>query len=365
MAECQGSFRALVLYDVAEQIRLEELQRILGVEPGGREPSFVRPAPDYVRFERPPVVEPWGPVHLRTGHQFHGRLKYYDYGVVSVELEYHFSLQWTELVRLSASWIAAEEIEDLAFGIVRAHLKSVAPALVKEATQWLSEDYYVVHLREAKEHPEDRPLTAAELLARRGHEIAQLVRGEVQPLSDMERAEVLRSVVSYYPSDLLVVGWVSAFIYDSVQGAAPTIQLLEYANTQLVEFRHYDEVLTRVLSSVYQSLERRSGFLSRWRLAREAALLNTLRLDITELAERTDNAIKFLSDMFYARVYRLAADRVGVSDYRRLVEDKLRTAGELYQFMMNEFHQGRAFVLELMIVLILIVDLYYLFFGAK
>ena len=55
--------------------------------------------------------------------------------------------------------------------------------------------------------------------------------------------------------------------------------------------------------------------------------------------------------------------RIGVPDYRNLVEDKLRTAGDLYQFMVDQFHQSRAFVLELMIVIILIIDLVFLFRG--
>jgi hypothetical protein len=67
--------------------------------------------------------------------------------------------------------------------------------------------------------------------------------------------------------------------------------------------------------------------------------------------------------MFYARMYRLASARIGVPDYRNLVEDKLRTAGNLYQFMVDQFHQSRAFVLELTIVIILIIDLYFLFRG--
>ncbi len=99
-------------------------------------------------------------------------------------------------------------------------------------------------------------------------------------------------------------------------------------------------------------------------MAREAERLNTLRLDITELTERTDNAIKFLSDMFYARAYRMAAARVGVTDYRNLVEEKLRTAGDLYQFMTNEFHQARAFVLEALVVAILVIELVHLFRGG-
>ncbi len=67
--------------------------------------------------------------------------------------------------------------------------------------------------------------------------------------------------------------------------------------------------------------------------------------------------------MIYARLYRLAAERVGVGDYRRLVESKLRAAGDLYQFMMDEFRQGRAFIPELMIVIIFIIDLVFLFRG--
>jgi hypothetical protein len=101
----------------------------------------------------------------------------------------------------------------------------------------------------------------------------------------------------------------------------------------------------------------------RWRLAREAENLNTIRLDYQELVERTDTAIKFLSDMFYARMYRLAAARIGVSDYRNLVTDKLTTARDLYDSMTNEFHQGRAFFLELSVVVILLIEIALLFVG--
>ena len=131
---------------------------------------------------------------------------------------------------------------------------------------------------------------------------------------------------------------------------------MEYANAQLLEFRYYDNLLTKVLAGVYRSLGRR-GLLRRWRMAREAERLNQIRLDITELTERIDNAIKFLGDMFYTRAYRMAAARIGVTDYRNLVDEKLRTAGDLYQFMVDEFHQARAFLLEVMVVAILIIEL--------
>ena len=144
-------------------------------------------------------------------------------------------------------------------------------------------------------------------------------------------------------------------------GAAPAIQLLEYANAQLLEFRHYDEILTRVLDRVYKMVEHRRGMFRRSTMARQAEQLNAMRLEVTELTERMDNSIKFLSDMFYARAYRMAALRIGVADYRTLVERKLRIAGDLYQFMMNQFYQARSFLLEAMVVAILVIELIHLF----
>jgi hypothetical protein len=360
MSEVQvkGSVVVLMLYDVCEEIRLEELRRILGAQPAERSPSFKHPAPEYVRFENPPVVEPLERITLETGEQLEGRLKYYDYGVLCAEFELPFEGGWDMLVDLSCRYIAAPEIERHALQIAREESKRAAPALVKLYDNWLVEDYYIFRVGEVRGNA-----TAAELCQSYGDQIADIVRGERVPLSEEERHDILHSSMSYYSSDLAVVGWNAAFLYDTPAGAETTIQLLEYANSQLLEFRHYDEVLTRELRWVYKSLEGGTGFLGRWRLARASARLHTLLLDVTELTERADNSIKFLSDMFSARFYRLAAKKVGVPDYKKLVRQKLDTAEDVYKLMVEQFHQGRAFVLELMVVIILIIDLIFLFRG--
>jgi len=113
----------------------------------------------------------------------------------------------------------------------------------------------------------------------------------------------------------------------------------------------------------YRLLDRGTGLLARWRLAQAANKLHAVTLDVTELAERVDNAIKFLSDMFSARFYRIAATKVGVPDYKDLVYEKLETARGLYGFMVEQFQQSRAFVLEVMVVIILLIELVFLFRG--
>ena len=112
------------------------------------------------------------------------------------------------------------------------------------------------------------PQAAAALLNECSDGIAQIVRGESQVLALSEKNDALQSSMSYYPNDLLVVGWVAALVYDGYDGATATIQLLEYANTQLLEFRHYDEVLSGVLDNAYQLLEHRGGFsaIGKWRV---------------------------------------------------------------------------------------------------
>jgi hypothetical protein len=352
-----GSVLVLIQFDVAEEIRLDELRKIFGARRA--EASFKHPAPGYVQYQRPPVVEPIEPLVLDSGERLEGKIKYYDYGVLSVVLELPFSGDWDTLVRLSGRWVWDTDFTSLAQKVVTKKLERAAPALIKPYDNWLHEDYFIFHVCEMASKP-----SATELMNAYGGQIAQIVRGETSQLSDGERQEILQGRISYYPNDLAVIGWNAAFLYDSAAGAETAIQLLEYANSQLLEFRHYDELLTNELEKVYDFMEGGGGGpFFRWRTARAASRLHTTLLDVNELTEHADNAIKFLSDMFSARLYKLAASKVGVPDYKDLVEKKISTAEELYHFMVDEFNQSRAFVLELMVVIILVIELVMLFRG--
>jgi len=356
-APLQGKALILYLFDVCEEINLEHMRGILGdkcVGQGLRKHA----AYENAQFIRPPVVEPLDLVGLEGSQSIQGTIKYYDYGVVSLIFEIPFQGTWKALIDLSSRWMSESRLEQSAIAITRQKLKVVADTLVKPYQNWLNEDYFIFAIREAP-----GIASAAELLRTHAAEIAQVVRGDTAPLSEGEQAEVIQSSISYYPSDLAVIGWNAAFIYDSEPGAQTAIQLLEYANSQLLEFRHYDELLTRELAGVYKSLDRKGSLFDRWRMGRSASRLQTVLLDVTELTERVDNAVKFLSDMFSARLYRLAATKVGVPDYKNLVEEKLKTAEELYGFMVDDFHQSRAFVLEVMVVIILIIELIWVFRG--
>jgi len=355
-ATLKGSVLALILHDIAEEIRLEPLREILGAR--RQEPGFKHATPEYVRFEKPPVVERLDAITLASGETLAPQLKYYDYGVISVLLEFSFVADWDGLVRLASRWVPSSELEQQAQQIVRGRLEKIAPAIVRPYPDWLSEDYYIFLLSEVAGNPR-----GLDVLAEHGPQIAQVLRGEHGGLSRAENDDTLQSSLSYYPNDLVSVGWNAALVYDTPAGAQTAIQILEYANSQLLEFRHYDELLTRELAGVYAGLKQRAGVVRRWRMRSEARRLNSVTVEVTELVERSDNAIKFVSDMYSARLYRLAAAKVGVPEYKNLVNEKLRTAESLYRFFIDEFNQSRGFLLEVLVVIILVIELVFLFRG--
>jgi hypothetical protein len=353
----RGTALAMIQFAVCEELRLDVLQQAAKARP--IHPPAVKPTvPSYVQYVRPPLTEPLEPLELENGDRLEGEIKYYDYGVVSVIYHLPFSSNWSDLTLMASRWIWEIDFASRVEPLVRQRLANAKIAMVKPYESWLSEDYFIFHVREAEGRP-----TAEDLVRKRGQEIAQLVRGDRQTLAPGECAEVLGSQISYYASDVAVIGWNAAFLYDSIAGAETAIQLLEYANSQLLEFRHYDEMLTAILDGVYDMIDAKRGMFARWRMSGSATKLHTVLLDVEELTERADNAIKFLSDMFSARLYRLAAARVGVPDYKNLVAQKLKTAEDLYQYMVEQFNQSRAFFLEVTVVIILLIELYYAFRG--
>src|SRR3984893_14505321 len=351
----RGYFRILNIFDIAEAIDLEKLRTLLGPQAAPRSPGFVHLTPEYAQAQNPPVEETLEPLTLPSGEKLGATIKYYWFGVASVHFTTPFQCNLESLCGDSYRWMNAPEVEKAAEDLLRTRLQQFQPALVRPSAKWLDEDYLVIDIQSAY-HEDGRTPTAEELIRNYGDSITELVRGEITPLSSAERDEILRGALSYYPTDLIVVGWAAVLVYDKPDATSAIIDLLEYANTQLLEFRYYDEVLTSLLSNVYSSLEGRESFLSRWRLPRRAGRVNRLRLDIMDLAERTEYAVKFISDTYYARVYKVISSKIGVDDYKALVSEKLKTAGELYGFMVSQFNERRMFVLELVVAVLVALD---------
>ena len=114
-----GTIRALWLFDIAEELDMPVLHQMLGTTPSKREPAFRHPAPEYVRYERPPVVAALGPCAQYGGEKLDGRIRYFDYGVASVEFRMNFEAGWHDLIRLANVWVMSPDLESQAEAIFR------------------------------------------------------------------------------------------------------------------------------------------------------------------------------------------------------------------------------------------------------
>ena len=128
-ASLHGSVLVLIQFDVCEEIRLDKLREIFGARTL-EQPTLKHPAPGYVRYQRPPVVEPIESLVLESGERLEGQIKFYDYGVVSVVLELPFSGDWDTLVRLGSRWVWDVDFAGHASRIAHQKLERATPALV-------------------------------------------------------------------------------------------------------------------------------------------------------------------------------------------------------------------------------------------
>src|ERR1700686_5347506 len=63
-----GFVLVLIQFDVCEELRLDQLQQTVSARTV-QKPSMKHSAPAYVRYQRPPVVEPLEPLILESGER--------------------------------------------------------------------------------------------------------------------------------------------------------------------------------------------------------------------------------------------------------------------------------------------------------
>lgn len=352
---------AFYLFDAAESANLQGVPaRIAGSTVPAR--LLPKPAtPSYVQYGKPPLSFEGEAVGVAEVEGFRTRVRVYDYGVISVAFARPFAGEWEELVALGQTLLENNDLEQRAEQVCRAVVKRLGPALVGKRETFLSEDYLVFAVNEL-----DRPTSAETLLAARGHDIAQLLRGERQLLSEQERARVLDHRISYLADDLVVPTWNAAFVYDTASGAQAALEILEFANSQLLEYRHYDRLLDEDLGGIYAQIQKPRWF-DQWigsRYAKAARQVHALFIDVNELTDRTENSLKFIGDIYAARLFGLVADRLGLDKWKADVEAKLETLDDIYRFAVEHSSMARGMFLELTVVLILVLDLVLLLLGV-
>lgn len=352
------------LFDVADAIDLGAVGRLVGRTATQTRISQRPSTPSYIQYAQPPVSFDGDLAGVGTVGPLRVRVKAFDYGVLSLALVRRFSGGWVEFIAEAQQYIENDALGQKAEDACRTIMERLTGALVKPRERLLSEDYAVFVVHALTDRLEEA-WSADELLLTRGDEIALLLLGERAALSRQEKEEVLRTRISYLADDLVVPAWSAAFVYDREETAAATLEILEFANSQLLEFRYYDELLDAELGRIYGALQQRRWYdtLLRRRASRAATRLHSLFIDVNELTDRTENALKFIGDVYAARLFAMVATRIALDRWKESVRDKLQTLDDIYRFVVEQAGLARGEFLELTIVIILLFELALFFLG--
>lgn len=354
-----GQVVAFFLFDVSESIRLEEVRALTGLQTTSSRFTTRASVPAYVEYQPPPVTLSGAALGMGTIEGFRAAFKIYEYGVVSVALTREFCGPWVELDVLARSLTDSDRIESAAEAACSRVVDKIRTSLIGLRPTYLSEDYFVFGVTRM-----NGPMTARELLESHGGDIARLLRGERKALSHEEINEVLRHRLSYLADDLIVPTWSAAFVYDP-DGVEPALEIIEFANSQLLQFRYYDDLLDSELGRIYPGLQRRRWYdtLIGGRFGRAARHLHSLFIEVNEITDRTENALKVVGDVYAARLVQLVGTRLGLDGWKQAVKEKLTTLDDIYRFTVEQVNMTRGQILELTIVLILLFELWLFFKG--
>jgi hypothetical protein len=345
-----GAVRAYYLFDVADTIDLEKIGALGGETRAPAALPLRRQASPYLQFPAPPLVANL-PESDFDGLRCSLRIKLYDYGVVSLRLTFPVVGTWNDLSILTERARTDERIARFAESTVMRICDEYAHAFDERHTA-LIEDYLIVEIERFSE-----AIDAGTLIDKHSAALATLLLGERRSLSSSETEEALRMRFSYHEDDLTIVQWDTAFIYDRGESARAIEEILEFANSQLLELRTYDALLDRELDGIYKMQPAGTARSLRGRReAEQAATLRYLIVDVRELIDRSSNALKVVGDAYYARIYRSASVRLGLGDWQRQIDTKLASVGEMYRFFSDEARSRRDEFLEVIIVVLVAVE---------
>ena len=355
----RGHVTALFLFDIADAIDLDAVRRLVTTATAPL--SIKPPAPAYLQYAQPPIVIDGAAVGAADVHGFRVRFKTFDYGVVSVALSRPLPETWDELLETGIGWHDSAMLLNDAEALCRQLVERVGAAISRGRHAFLNEDYLVFTL-----HPDGECPDSTTLVTTHGSEIAQLLRGERTRLSEQERDNVLDHSISYYTTDVVIPTWSSALVYDTEEGASGALEILEFANTQLLEFRYYDQLLDAELARIYAGLQRAGvvrTLLGR-RYIRAARQVHAFFIDVNELTDKTENALKIAGDVYAARLFNLTAARLGLDRWKANVSEKLKTLDDIYRFAVENTGMARGEFLELTVVLLILFEIVLLALGV-
>lgn len=352
----QGRVVAFFAFDIGYEVALEQVGTILASSPV-QPLSRKKQTPNYLQYTYRPQVLPLGEIEAFDGLRGDILATIFDFGAVSIS--YHWTLSdangklTLEDLPAISQRIFDFNLEDHARKQVEALMARIRSAITRPDLSALVEDYYVFVLERF-----ETPIKADELLNGHSDTLAQILQFDTDELSRSQRNDALSKAISYYERDLVLIDWNASIVYDS--DYVDTLNVLELLNVELLEARYMDAQLDKRIKNYEKLSQKQPAWSMPLSIPYRQSIneLAELRIESSVLAERVDNCLKLIGDLYLARVYSAASEQFYMPTWDASISRKLDIISNLYQILTDRVNSSQAQTLELIIIILILIEIF-------
>ncbi len=351
----KGSLLVYRIFDVAEEISVSQVEAILRDNRGPdrfKVPKFIDRA---IVMRNPPVTFGLGEEVIRVkGREIKADVlvKVRDFGALSIVYQINIEpgTTWDELIRMASDLEEGSEIDTMAQQQAREITSAIASAMKKPSTWNAFEDYIIYFFEEF-----ENGLMAKDLLSHA--DIASLLLAEDKvKISGSTKKSLLESVYQYSETDLTMIEWNSALVIEP-GGGREVPDILEFAVTQLMEMRFYDELLDTKLGALYDSIEAKRASIWGNKYNRIYEEASSRYIEFIEFLEKVENSLKVVGDFYLATIYRGATRKFRIPDWQNSVTRKMNILAQVSNLLQGEINMQKSHWMEITIILLILYEI--------
>ena len=354
----KGVIQIYKVYDVAEEINLSKAEKMLANATEGprlrlpadtRKAIIMKDAPLSIKLGQTTLSLPSGE------YMVNAFARMWNYGVMSIRFEMPMpkGIDWDDLILLAAQIESVQETDKLAASHRDALRKKLAPAIIKDRTFGISEDYITYIIEDAEGIDNPKQFIASQ-------DVAGLILAETrEELSSFSKTKILDSATQYASKDLAIIDWNSALLLEP-EGERDVADVIEFSLTQLLEFRYYDDLIENNLQELYDSMDNKPrGIKALFNnfYSEKAEDSSRKYIEFSEFMSRVENSLKTIGDAYLAVIFRNAAKQFRFEDWKQGISNKMSTLAEITQMLHGEVNVKRSHWLEIIVIVLIAIEL--------
>src|SRR3990167_3414938 len=225
-----GTLSLIHAFDIGDAIDLEAAQRERGIH------TIQRNWPKYFKSYHTPLA-------LAT-HQLKNCKSAHLHHFCVLSLVYEVTFYGTLKELRSAINTIGENYKNQSIEDAHSIFRKIKHAITQPKFFQQQSSYVIIHF-----DPRTTQITGTQLQTTYAPLIASTLRFETQSVSAFQVNDIVKTAISYYDNDLIIVDSESALVFD--QEPDEVIDLFELANIQQLELRYFDTLLEKQLDIVY------------------------------------------------------------------------------------------------------------------